>query len=148
MTTTGPVHQERGPYETCIMAMLVVGSISTLFPYGGVPRTIDTVLDPIMLRVWSIMLLVGSVLTLVGIAWRGRYITALGVERVGLILHTCACLVYTVALMAHWDQHNGAIVLTTFIAAIAVANLWRIRQIGKSIRRMVALSVLTAEEGE
>ncbi|HEY5956097.1 MAG TPA: hypothetical protein VIV60_06075 [Polyangiaceae bacterium] len=130
------------------MAFLIFGSASLFFPYGGTPRSIDLVLSPTMLLVWSIMLLVGSMLTLIGIAWRGRFITALGIERVGLILHSAACFVYTIALVVHWDQHNGAIVVTSFIAAIAVANLWRIVQVTQSMRRIVALTTQLEEEGE
>ena len=138
----------RDPYQDSIMAFLVVGSISTLTPYGGSPRSIDTVLSSGLLMVWSIMFLGGSVLTLVGIAWRGRYITALGIERVGLILHTGACLIYTVALVTNWGQRNGAFMVTTFIAAIAVANLRRIHRINRSMQRIVEISLAMDKEGE
>ena len=148
MNPTEVVRPLRGPYETCIMAFLVIGSISLFIPYGGTPRSVDLVLDRPMLVLWSTMMLVGSVLTLVGIAWRGRLVTALGVERVGLILHCSACMVYVIALVTHWDLHNGAIFVTSFVLAIGVAHLWRIVQISRTIRRIVAITVVLEEEGE
>jgi hypothetical protein len=149
VTSTHVARPERDPYQTFIMGFLIIGGLSTLTSFGGHPKSIDAILSGRMLVIWSIMLVVGSTLTLLGIVWRGRYITALGTERIGLILHTTACLVYTVALVVNWDRHNGAVVLTSFIGAIAIANCWRVWQITIAISRILFLSAqMDVEEGE
>lgn len=137
------------PHEVCIMAFLAFSSITIAVPGGGVPNSVEAVLSPLASVAWSIMLVVGSTVTLIGIAWRGRYITALGIERVGLILHTAACLVYVVALVSNYSPGNNTAIATGFIGAVAVANVWKIVRLTLATQRILFLSRQIAEgEGE
>lgn len=146
MTDISYTRPYREPYETCIMAFLLLGSLATFLPGGGSPRSVQLTLNHPVLLAWSLMLPLGSLITLIGIFWRGRYITALGVERVGLIFNTGALLTYTVALVAS-NQRGNAVVSIAFITAIAVANIWRVVSITGSIRRILALAKRLNEEG-
>jgi ABC-type Fe3+ transport system permease subunit len=130
------------------MAFLMAVSPTLLLPHGGPPRSLERLLNGPMLAVWSTMLIVGSALTLIGIAWRGRYTTALAVEKIGLIFHAGACVVYAIGLLSNFDQANNTFIPAGFVFAIAVAHVWRLIQIRISVKRIMLLTEEIEKVGE
>lgn len=138
-----------GPYKVSMMVFSVVGGALSLPPIDATPTSVTMVTDRIMVTVWSVMLLLGAALVLTGALWNGRLVTALGLERIGLAAHLTACAVYALALGLRWDGNSGAVVVTTFVAALAIADVWRICQLTSCMRRLIRLSdEIAGKEGE
>lgn len=149
MSDTSNARLPVSPHEAATMIFLTVVSSSLVMPHAGIPRSVASVLTYPAMVVWSIMLLVGSAVTLVGMFWRGRYITALGIERIGLIAHTTACLTYVLALLSSGTNGNNPWIAAGFVAGIAAANLWKIHRLSLTMKRILFIARRIAEvEGE
>jgi hypothetical protein len=128
------------------MGFLALGGLSTFTPYGA-PGSVGLVLSGVVLTIWSALFVAGPLVTAVGIYWKGRIVTSLGIEQVGLMLTTGACLMYDVALIAASDDVQGALFIASFVTAIAIANVWRFCQTVSRMRFIVAASRPRTGEG-
>lgn len=121
------------------MAFLVFGGISTLTT-SGPPNSVRMVLHGWPLTVWTVSIIIGPLLSIIGIYWRGRLVTGLGIEQVGLVLLTGGCILYDVALFFVLGKAQGGLFVSSFVTAIAVANIWRSLQIRRRVQFLIAAS--------
>ena len=128
------------------MVFLLLGGLSTFTPLGA-PSSARVVLTGAMLTIWSALFILGPIITVTGIYWKGRVVTSLGIEQVGLMLVTGACLMYDVALIALASSVQGTLFVASFVTAIAIANVWRFVQIARRMRFIVAASRLRTRKG-
>lgn len=128
-----------GPFEFVILPFLFFGGLTTLTNFGT-PTSINRVLPDELLLVWSIMLILGGAIGFTGVVWWGREATALIIEQIGVVLIAGASTIYAIALISQIDSVKGASVVTSFVGGCGVASVWRVIQITKAQRRMVALS--------
>lgn len=111
----------RNPFEAFLALVFIVASTSYGFGHV-VPGSLDTTLPHWFLRIWGLLLFVGGVSVILGIAvtrWR-RIFPA------GLFLLAGGILVYSVALFDHNQPHIVIITLGTNIA-LAIACITRAR---------------------
>lgn len=137
-----------GPFEFIIMLFLAFGGSSTI-THLGTPSSITKVLDEPILIIWSILLSVGSMVSVVGIMWPGRETTALVVEQIGLIAVSGASLIYAVVLISQLENVKGASVLTAFVGGFGIAAIWRASQIALRQRAIIRFSKeMSDKDGE
>jgi len=107
---------------------------------GSLERT----LPPALLLAWYLLLTFGSVVSLMGVFWRGA-IVGLLIERSGLWALTSACLVFGIALLSAGGVRGLAASL--FLFGFAAACLVRAVEIGRILSRIRALGEVLNKEG-
>src|SRR5918996_793715 len=92
-----PLEASRHPFEVYMLVLAAISGAPLLF---GKPNScsIEETLPPLLVTAWGGMLVVGSLLALLGLYWRGRSSTALLMERAGLVGVGGAAVVYAAAL--------------------------------------------------
>lgn len=129
---TDPLHAGRHPFQTFMLALVVVSSIPLVF--GRVAAgSIEETLPAWAAFAWGFGLLTGAVLALVGSFWRGAYDTALMLERIGLNFAGFAAVVYGLAIpiIGGWRGLTAAAITLGF----GVSCLIRARDIARVFAR-------------
>jgi hypothetical protein len=140
-------HRDQAPYEVVVLAFLGFAGIVKALHLDS-PSIVNRVLaDDAFLMAWCSMLVIGSALGLVGRFWRGRLITALGLEQSGLLFVTGGCVVYILSLTQAVNL-QAALLPGSLFCGIAVANIWRVVQIAREIRAIGKLSRIIESGGE
>lgn len=123
----------RHPLARWLFAVAAAAGI-TLIAAG--PAATSTLLDDnlpgVVLYFWGVNLSVGGALALAGSLWRGRDVTALGVEAAGHISLAGATLVY--ALVIATVRLDGAAYAAGVDLAFAIGALARVVDIGRTLR--------------
>jgi hypothetical protein len=126
-----PVKAGRHPYQTFILALCVASGLPLLVghPASG---SLESLLPLWLSITWGASLFVGALLGLSGPYWRGTAVTALTIERCGLMLVGGAACIYGAIIV-------GAVGFAgSFAAAITVgfggASLLRAHQLGRLVR--------------
>src|ERR1041384_7323551 len=88
----------RHPFEVAMLVSAAAVGVSRLLsePTSG---SLERTLPPALLLAWYLLLTFGSVVSLMGVFWRGA-IVGLLIERSGLWALTSACLVFGIALLS------------------------------------------------
>lgn len=130
------------PFEIFLMLVgILYGTqivIEPLIPGVRInPQTVAGQLTPPSAYVWAVALLVGGVLTLVGLGWRNR-VTGIVLEQIGLVTVGSACVFYVVAIILLFGFDVGAFpgAITT---AFGLACFARWFQLQKELSKLRAL---------
>ena len=108
------------PRALFILALCVVSGLPLLIA-GAVPGSIESQLDPFWVIVWGLMLTVGSLLSLVGMAWQSP--TGVVTEQVGSVALGVACVVYAAAIWGATEWSGS--VPEGIIIGLGGASFWR-----------------------
>ena len=126
----------RDPFAQMILYFLVGASIIVASSNPGQqPGSLHLLLSPWQVDVWAWMLFAGAALAILGREWRGRRITALGFEFIGLIFIACTSLIYLLALLA--SQERKGVVAGAFTLGFGIAAIVRGEQVMKEKRLLL-----------
>jgi hypothetical protein len=122
-----------GPVNPFELGVLAIGSINGLTVLTGAarPTSILLQLSEPFLCVWATLLLLGSVVSLVGLMWQGHWVTGVEIKRPGLAMFSAACLAYSFAAALLGGPGVAVAVINGGFAVIA---WWRIYQVTRGIR--------------
>ena len=95
-----PTHAaSRHPLVSFLLGLCVMNGFVQI-AFGARPGSIQDQLDPAMQVVWSLFLLCGALLALIGIWWRGDNLkVALEIESLGMTSLAVAGVVYAIAII-------------------------------------------------
>ena len=85
--------------------------------------------------IWGAFLAVGGLLSLIGIYWPGDPITAMLVERTGLVALGGASLIWSILVI--WKVHNAGLFSALLTFALFLACLAQWRWIEKNVNRVI-----------
>lgn len=136
-----PLDASRHPFETYLLSLAAVSGIPLLF---GEPNSasIEATLPPLLVNGWGAMLMLGSLLALTGLYWRGRSITGLVLERAGLVGVGGASLVYGAATMIAAGGWSG-LFATCVVGGFGLACFAQARRI--SVRITLVLHAVASD---
>lgn len=122
-----------GPVNPFELGVLCIGLVNGLSVLGGAasPTSIMLQLSPGFLRVWAALLALGSTVALVGLLWRGNWVTGVEIKRPGLVTFSLACLAYAFAA-ARLGGPGMAVAITN--GGFCLIAWWRIAQVTRGIR--------------
>lgn len=131
-----PLHAGRHPFQTFMLVLCVFSGVPLLF--GEPPAaSVEALLPPWMAVSWGVSLCLGALVALVGSYWpRGRYATALTMERAGLCIVGPAALVYGTLIGMYSGSAGFAAASITI--GFGLSCLKRAHDIGKVITRAIA----------
>jgi len=106
-------------------ASLLVGGSQVFF--AEAPASLSAAMDPAFLTWWAWMLLVGSLVAGIGVAWREVY-TGLVLELAGLLALSAAMLAYGLVVMLSSAQAPSlvAVPITVAFGLAALRRSWRV----------------------
>lgn len=139
--------EDPGPFEVILLAFVFVGRLASLVS-DGPPGIVERVLGDELIFAWSMLLLVGPVIALIGIFWPGRPSTSRAIEQFGLIPVAGASLIYAAVLTTQFGKTDGAFTTTAFVAGYGIASVWRIFQIFRVQREDIRRSKLLNGDAE
>ncbi len=131
-----PLEASRHPFETYLLALAAVSSIPRLFGASN-SDAVESALHPAIVYMWSVMLLAGSVLALVGLFWPGRSATGLILERTGLVGVGGAAMIYSTAVII--AAGLGGAFSFCIIAGFGLACFSQARRINKRIHFVMSV---------
>lgn len=116
----------RHPFQVLILVLCLISSVPILLGASPAPASIEAQLPPYFSHVWALVLVTGSVGTLVGIFLKNRT-NGLIMEQMGLAFIGISALLYSALIMVHvkWPGFFSA----TAIGVFAIACLVRWKQI-------------------
>jgi hypothetical protein len=120
----------RHPLVGFLLGLCVLAGVTQLAA-GAQPGSIQEQLDPKMQIFWSLFLVVGGLLSLVGIYWPGKNLkVSLELEGLGMIALAIAGVVYAVAIIriAPLSGMSSWSVILTF-ALVCIARRQRIENV-------------------
>lgn len=121
------------PFERTIGFMVSLSGWGTLIS-GYQPIAIKEALPMWEQVAWSLMLGVGGILMIVGVAWRGRFTTSVSIETTGLLLVAGGCLLFAIALaIVSWTSFLFAMAMAV---AILVGCIQRVISLQRERRRI------------
>ncbi|RKR90981.1 hypothetical protein BDK92_5365 [Micromonospora pisi] len=123
----------RHPFEVTLLAAAVVCGVGLLLSDAR-PRSVTVAMPLTVQATWEIGLIVGGVLGLVGVSWRGQLSTGLGLELGAIVLFGTTTGMYAIALLA--ISGRSGLAAGTFVAAVSAASYWRTVQIVRDLRRL------------
>jgi hypothetical protein len=131
-----PLEASRHPFEVYMLVLAAISGAPLLFgkPNSG---SIEETLPPLLVTAWGGMLVVGSLLALLGLYWRGRSSTALLMERAGLVGVGGAAVVYAAALTTAGWRGAFAGCLTAGFGLACFAQAHRISQRIRAVIRQM-----------
>lgn len=134
-TLVDPLEASRHPFETYLLLLAAVSGLPLLF---GRPNSasIAATLPPPLVAGWGAMLVLGSLLALVGLYWRGRKSTGLVLERTGLVGVGGASIVYAGSVLLVAPGFTGAFA-ACITAGFGVACLIQARRIAARLRSAI-----------
>jgi hypothetical protein len=127
------------PRAVWVMALFVLSGILLVF-VGATPGSINAQLDPVWVVIWGLMLVLGALTTLVGIAKLDT--DGILLEQVGSVSMGGACVVYAGAIFGTvgWAGSVPALVVGGF----GLASFWRWGQ----LQALISQGKRAAEEAE
>lgn len=120
------------PYQVCTLAAALTVGLALLCT-SSQPSSIREAMPGVVQGAWEIGLIVAGILGLTGVAWRGRFGTALGVELAGVIILATVTTMYGIALFA--VSPTAALAAGAFVVALAIGSWWRAWQIVRDLHR-------------
>lgn len=120
----------RHPFELFTIYLAIVTSIPTVLGIVPQPGTLRTVMPPWMSAGWAWTLLVGSLLTLVGIYWKDRILGLIG-EQLGLALVGVASVAYAICVV--YVAGADAVITASLIGGFGASCLRRYFQIQQTL---------------
>ena len=127
----------RHPFEATLLVAAVACGFSLQVANARPPSV--TVAMPVAVQAtWELGLIVGGLIGLFGIAWRGQLSTGLGLELGAMLLFGTTTGMYAIALFAITGR--AGLAAGTFVAAVSVAAYWRGGQIVRDLRRLARVS--------
>ncbi|MFK3980471.1 hypothetical protein ACI2K4_08840 [Micromonospora sp. NPDC050397] len=131
-----PIISGRHPFEvTLLVAAVVCGSGLVLA--DARPRSVAVTMPEAVQAIWEVGLIVGGLLGLVGITWRGQLSTGLGLELGAIVLFGTTTGMYTIAIFA--TSGRAGLAAGTFVGAVSAASHWRSTQIVRDLRRLAQI---------
>lgn len=151
MLTVGAKLRERNEFELYWPILLLL--FGTPVALGAVPSpgSINSLVDPVVARLWSVALVAGALTHLAGMAWkqpkdypRRHSATGLVLEQIGLATQAAACFVFIVSLV-YRSTLTGDISnfigagLVVFGLAACGSRAWKVHKVLKieQIRRAI-----------
>ena len=129
---TDPLHAGRHPFQTFMLTFVVISSVPIVS--GRVAAgSIESTLPRWAALTWGLSLMVGAAVALGGSFWRGRYDTALLLERTGLDFAGFAAIVYAFVIVLVGGF--GGLVAAAITAGFGVSCLTRARDIARIFTR-------------
>ncbi|WP_329108575.1 hypothetical protein OG792_07935 [Micromonospora sp. NBC_01699] len=127
----------RQPFEvTLLVAAAVCGTGLILIDTR--PRSVSVAMPVVVQAIWEIGLIVGGMVGLLGIGWRGQLSTGLGLELGAVVMLGTTTGMYAIAVFA--ISGRAGLAAGTFIAAVSAASYWRGGQIIRDLRRLLRAS--------
>lgn len=122
-----------GPVNPFELGVLLIGLVNGLSVLTGAarPTSIRLQLSPGFLLAWALLLVLGSTVALVGLLWRGNWVTGVEIKRPGLVAFSLACLAYAFAAGRLGGPGMAVAVTNSGFCLIA---WWRIAQVTRGIR--------------
>jgi hypothetical protein len=115
--------------EVFLLLLCLYSGMNAVFTGPNV-NSVDYLIGPGWALLWSVSLIGGAFLALLGVFWRGRAITAIAYQEIGYTAFGIASLARGVALLG-LDKIPESFVIFGF----AVAVIARVLQLEKRIRR-------------
>lgn len=139
------VWPQNAPHKMAMLWLSVVGGILGLVvPNGGTSPAVRAAFVILPDALFYACMTLGAGLALLGV-WR-RGLLGLGVERLGLILHSVSCLAYVVAVVGASGVQG--FMASLFFLALVMGNVSRIRLITKDLDRVTRLIRGVYRDGE
>jgi hypothetical protein len=122
-----------GPTNPFEVGVLVIGTVngSCVLAGAATPMSMSLQLSERFLMGWAWLLLAGSVVALVGLLWRGDWVTGVEIKRPGLVAFSLACLAYSYAAAR---LGGPGMAVATVNGGFSVIAWWRIAQVTRGIR--------------
>lgn len=135
------VPRGKNPYQWWLCAYLVFIGFGVTFG-APAPNSVTSLLDPWVVRVWGASLLLGGVLILVGMYWRGKPERGVTVEVYGSATFAVANMVYPIALtwrlVDSWAAQSAAVrgawTVLALLVALSLAATRRVYQLRHPIK--------------
>lgn len=131
-----PLHSGRHPFQTFMLVFVVASSVPLVV--GRVTAgSMEATMPRWAVLTWGLALLGGACVALIGSFWRGKYDTALLLERMGLDVTGFAAVVYgfVICAVAGWDGLLAAAITFSF----GLSSLIRARDIARIFARATDL---------
>ncbi len=93
-----PLQPQRNVMEIFLLLAVLDSSIRAVLTQPE-PLSVEQLLGPVQAAIWGISLFGGSIITLIGLFWRGQSITALTIQIIGYSAFVPAALARTTALI-------------------------------------------------
>lgn len=142
--------QSRQPFEVCTLGGVALYGIPLLTGDDSIPASLTKALSGPGQVIWGVVLVVGAVLTIVGIYWRERSLGVL-LEQIGLVSVGFTTILYSAALwiFATASADLGAIVFASIGIACFVRwfNTSRIMKKARLVKAQEEAR-LAREQGE
>lgn len=113
----------RSPFQIYLVALAVLGGIGILTKLSK-NMIVDAMGKPYS-TLWGLFLVIGGMLIILGIFWPRNIVTALLIERSGLVALGGASLIWSILVV--WKVHTGGLfsALLTFGLFLACLAQWR-----------------------
>lgn len=125
------VRSGRNPHSVSLALGLTAISLYGLF-FEPASVSIDAGLDGAQRLAFSILTVLGALITIAGIFWP-TLLVGLLVERIGQLLLSTGAAVYVVVLCSVSTFERSGLI-TTIGCAIAVGSMWRVVQITRDLK--------------
>lgn len=125
---------DRNPFEIYLVLGGLVSNVPVAFGATPTSNVLRDTLDPAGARMWSVVLSVGCLVTLVGLAWRRPRsddrvsVTGLALEQIGMTIIAAATPIYAYAAVAR--SGLGALFASLVVLSFGLAagvQAWKIR---------------------
>jgi hypothetical protein len=120
------------PFETLVLAACATSGWAVL-SHTAQPTSLQALLPPWLRVVWGALLLVGGVLTVVGLYWRDHF-TGIEIKRVGLIAAAAATLAYGTALLTIGPPGFVAAAGNLATGLACIVRVWQVTHALKAAR--------------
>jgi hypothetical protein len=129
---------DANPFEAYLLAVCALQGWSVLAG-TATPTSLSHALTPTLRLVWATLLLIGGILSVVGLYWPRNPITGVEIKRVGLVAAGTASLTYGLALVFIGPAGYVAASLSLSFALACVTRVVQVtRRIRGTRRRIVA----------
>lgn len=130
------MHSGRHPFQVCTLAASTVLGGVLLFYEVARPASVRSAMPPAVQWIWEAGLVAAGLIGLAGVWWRWHPVTGLAVETFGIAILGTVTTMYIVALLGVFGSQGFAAV--AFLGGPAIGSWWRIAQIIRTLRRVVA----------
>lgn len=131
-----PIRAGRHPFQVYILGLCVVSGVPVVAGLAT-PSSLERALPPWLVFTWSLFLLVGAAVALIGVYWPRSVLTALTTERIGLALVGVAAYIYGPLLFVRlsWPGLLAAVIIVAFGGSC----IRRARDIGRIIQTAIQM---------
>lgn len=121
----------RHPDSVFLLALCLTAGIGQVAS-SGEPASVESSVPPPIATLWGVVLIVGAVVTLTGIFWRGTSTDALMVEATGRVMFAPPALAYAIAIVAVAPGFSGWLAAAPFVG-FSLSCVWRIGQVIRDV---------------